>query len=95
MVADWTPYFIGALAYNAILVMAVAWLLWHYALQELPVGISSMGTLFVPLIGILAAWAHLGEFPNVLEGVGMVSILTGLGILVLEQKRRSLLYSAP
>jgi drug/metabolite transporter (DMT)-like permease len=91
MAANWTPYFIGALAYNAILVMAVAWMLWLYALQELPVGMSSMGTLFVPLIGVLAAWAHLGEYPNILEGVGMVLILTGLGILILEQKRRSFL----
>jgi len=90
MAVNWTPYFIGALAYNAILVMALAWLLWLYALQELPVGMSSMGTLFVPLIGSLAAWAHLGEFPNVVEGAGMVLILAGLGILILEQNRRSL-----
>jgi drug/metabolite transporter (DMT)-like permease len=90
MATNWTPYFISALAYNAILVMAVAWLLWLYALQELPVGMSSMGILFVPLIGIIAAWARLGEVPNVFEGVGMVLILTGLGILILEQKRRAL-----
>ena len=88
MATNWTPYFIGALAYNAILVMAVAWLLWLYALEELPVGMSSMGTLFVPLIGVLTAWVHLGEFPNVFEGVGMVLILTGLGILIFQLSRR-------
>jgi len=87
---NWTPYFISALAYNAILVMAVAWLLWLYALQELPVGMSSMGILLVPLIGVLTAWAHLGEVPDAFEGVGMVLILAGLGILILEQKRRAL-----
>jgi drug/metabolite transporter (DMT)-like permease len=90
MATNWTPYFISALAYNAILVMAVAWLLWFYALQELPVGMSSMGILLVPLIGVLTAWAHLGEVPNLFEGVGMVLILSGLGILILEQKRRAL-----
>jgi drug/metabolite transporter (DMT)-like permease len=90
MTINWTSYFISALAYNAIFVMAVAWLLWLYALQELPVGMSSIGTLLVPLIGVLTAWAHLGEVPNAFEGVGMVLILAGLGILILEQKRRAL-----
>jgi drug/metabolite transporter (DMT)-like permease len=90
MAANWTPYFVGALTYNAVLVMALAWLLWLYALRELPVGLSSMGTLFVPLIGVLTAWVRLGEVPNVLEGGGMVLVLAGLGILVLEQKRRAL-----
>jgi drug/metabolite transporter (DMT)-like permease len=87
---NWTPYFISALAYNAVLVMAVAWILWLYALQELPVGMSSVGILLVPLIGVLTAWANLGEVPDAFEGVGMVLILTGLGILILEQKRRAL-----
>jgi drug/metabolite transporter (DMT)-like permease len=94
MATKWTPYLISALAYNAILVMAVAWLLWLYALQELPLGMSAMGTLLVPLIGVLTAWAHLGELPNAFEGVGMALILTGLGILILEQKRRALLVTS-
>ncbi len=82
---NWTPYFVGALAYNAILGTAIAWLLWLYALQELPAGLAGMCTLFVPLIGVIAAWIQLGEVPGIVEGLGMVLILVGLAVLSWER----------
>lgn len=78
---DWTPYFIGALVYNAVLATAVCWTLWFFALQEMPAGIAGLGTLATPVLGVMAAWLQLGEVPVFWETVGMVLIFCGLAIL--------------
>lgn len=77
----WTPYFMGAIAYNVILATAVAWSLWFFALQELPAGIAGMGTLLTPVVGVLAAWIQLGEVPGQWELAGMLLIFSGLMVL--------------
>ena len=84
----WTPYFIGALLYNVVLGNALAWWLWLYVLQNLPAGVASLGTLAIPVIGVLAAWMQLGEQPGKIEIVGMALIGVGLGLLALAAMRR-------
>jgi drug/metabolite transporter (DMT)-like permease len=78
---EWVPYFWGALAYNAVPATAIAWLLWLYALQELPAGVAGMSTLFTPLVGVAAAWLQLGGRPGYWDGAGMMLILCGLAVL--------------
>ncbi len=77
----WTPYFIGALAYNAVGGMAVATLLWLYILQRLPATISGLSSLVVPIVGVASAWIQLGERPSTAEGAGIVLILAALALL--------------
>ena len=83
---EWGGHFIGALVYNAVGGMAIATLLWLYILQRLPATISSLSSLIVPIVGVLAAWLQLGEQPSLAEGIGMVLILAGLGLLTLPQR---------
>jgi len=78
---EWSGYFIGALAYNAIGGTAFATLLWLYILQRLPATISGLSSLIVPIVGVVAAWLQLGERPNLSEGAGIVLILVALGLL--------------
>jgi drug/metabolite transporter (DMT)-like permease len=78
---QWTPELIAALAYSAILSNALCWVLWVYALRHLPAGAAGMGTLAVPVVGVVAAWLQLGERPAALEGAGMALIITGLAAL--------------
>jgi drug/metabolite transporter (DMT)-like permease len=80
---DWTPTFVAALVYNGVGGMALASLLWLYILQRLPAVLSGMSSLVVPVVGIVAAWVQLGERPGIAAAVGMVLILTGLGVLLL------------
>jgi drug/metabolite transporter (DMT)-like permease len=84
---DWAPYFVGALAYNAVPATAIAWLLWLYALQELPAGVAGMSTLFTPLVGVAAAWLQLGGRPGYWDGVGMALIFCGLTVLTWHRLR--------
>ncbi len=84
---DWAPTLIGALVYNAIPATALAWLLWLYALHELPAGVAGMGTLLAPLVGVTAAWIQLGERPELTEAGGMILVFAGLAILIADRWR--------
>jgi drug/metabolite transporter (DMT)-like permease len=78
--ANWTPRVLGALAYNALLVYGLMWILWFWVLQRLEAGVASLGTLAVPLCGVLAGVALLGERPTALEWTGMALTLSALAL---------------
>ncbi|NMG28568.1 DMT family transporter [Aromatoleum evansii] len=73
-----TPYFIGALVYNALLATGLAWLMWLFILDRLPAGMAGLSSLAVPAVGVLSGWVELGERPNPTESVGMVCIVLAL-----------------
>jgi len=78
---DWTAGFVWGLAYTVVLANAVAWFLWLYALHALPAGAAGLGTLSIPVVGVLAAWIQLGEVPTLVEGIGMILIISALAVL--------------
>jgi drug/metabolite transporter (DMT)-like permease len=77
----WSATFVWYLAYSALLSNAVCWALWVYALRSLPAGAAGMGTLAIPVVGVVAAWIQLGEAPALVEGIGMTLIITALAVL--------------
>ena len=78
---DWTAGFVWGLAYTVVLANAVAWFLWLYALHALPAGAAGLGTLSIPVVGVIAAWIQLGEVPTLVEGIGMILIIAALAVL--------------
>lgn len=84
---NWTPYLVAAIAYNAVIVCAFAFLLWTFIMQKLPAGIAGMGTLAVPVIGITSSLIELGERPDTWESWGMAFILAALSLLAYLKSR--------
>jgi drug/metabolite transporter (DMT)-like permease len=78
---QWTPVFIAALLYNVILVIVVAFLLWFYILERLQAGMATMGTLVTPVLALVSARIQLGEIPSSRETLGIILILSGIGLL--------------
>ena len=78
---EWTFSFWWGLAYTVVLANAVAWFLWLYALHALPAGAAGLGTLSIPVVGVIAAWIQLGEVPTLVEGIGMLLIIGALAVL--------------
>lgn len=85
---NWTPYFIGAVIFNAVLCNALAWILWLYALQRLEAGVASMVTLLAPVIGVLAAWVELSEQPSYGELWGILFIIVSLVIISIRGMKK-------
>lgn len=82
---DPTPYFFGALFFNAVFATGLAWLLWLYVLQRLSAGMAGLSALGIPLIGALAGWIELGELPNTVELTGMALIVGALAMMSMWQ----------
>jgi drug/metabolite transporter (DMT)-like permease len=80
--ARWNAELVFAIAYNGVLVSALGWFLWFWALARLDAGLASFGILAVPVLGALfSAWL-LGERPSVLEWMGMGLIVGALALAV-------------
>ena len=78
---EWTFSFWWGLIYTVVLANSVAWFLWLYALHALPAGAAGLGTLSIPVVGVVAAWLQLGEVPTLVEGIGMALIIAALAVL--------------
>lgn len=75
---DWTPAFMGGLAYSAVVASSLAWLLWSIVLQRLPTALASISSLGVPIVSVLLAWLILHEQPSMMALIGMLFVLAGL-----------------
>jgi len=79
---EWSSELMAAVAYNAVLGSAIAWALWLFVIDRLPAGIAGMASLATPLLGVLLAWAILGERPDLDEAIGVALIAVALaGVL--------------
>ncbi|MDO9364906.1 MAG: DMT family transporter [Methylotenera sp.] len=85
---QWTPYFIGAVIFNAVFCNALAWVLWLYALQRLSAGVASMSSMLAPVIGVMAAWVQLNEVPVLTESIGMTLIAASLVVISIISIRK-------
>ena len=77
----WSGSFVAAVAFNVILANALGWMLWLFALHSLRAGTAGLGSLAVPVIGVMSAWVQLGERPDVGEALGMAAIVAALALI--------------
>ena len=70
----------AALAYMAVVPMGVCYLCWFAALRRLPPALASVGTLLVPLVGVVAAALGLGEPLGAREGLALALTLGGVSL---------------
>lgn len=75
---EWSPPFIGLLAYSVLFATSLAWALWLLVVQRLPATIASISSLAVPVTSVLMAWAILAEAPSVSEWIGIAFVVAGL-----------------
>ncbi|MGA7964511.1 MAG: DMT family transporter [Gammaproteobacteria bacterium] len=87
---QWTTPFILALAYNVVLGTGLAWFMWLFILSRLPASVSGLSSLIIPVIGILADWAQLGEQPGAWESAGAIALIAGLALIAWNQRRGNL-----
>ncbi|MDR2869394.1 MAG: DMT family transporter [Deferribacteraceae bacterium] len=73
----------GALAYNAFLATALAWVLWLFILKSLPTSIAGLSSLLVPVTSIFFAWICINEVPDLYEALGIALIVFALLLISL------------
>lgn len=78
---DWTPHYVGALVFMAILSTALCWFLWLYILDRLPAWEASLSVLGTPVIAMIASRLQTGESFSTSELSGVFLIAGGLALL--------------
>jgi O-acetylserine/cysteine efflux transporter len=89
--ASWPTW--AAVVYLALLATLLAYSLWTRLLQRHAAARVTPFSLLVPVVGLLAAGAFLGEWPNGTQWIGTAGVLSGLlvnqfGARVLRLVRR-------
>ena len=84
----WSDTFIVVTLFNGVMATGIGWLTWLYVLHRLPAGTTSLSSLGIPLIAIVASWLQLGEEPGKSELIGMLLIGIALAILSYLSIRR-------
>jgi len=85
---QWTPEFILLLLTLGVVATAGGWGAWFYVLRRLPAGTTSMASLGVPLVALVASAIQLGERPRRFELYGMVCIGIALALVSWDTIRR-------
>lgn len=65
----------AAFVYHAVLAIALGYVIWFDVVAKLPAGTAALGTLMVPVVGVLGAMALLGERPSAGDLTGFVLIV--------------------
>lgn len=65
---------LAGLTYSTLAGTALAYLLWFQSVARLPASTAGLGTLLVPVIGVLAAMALLDDRPTHTDTIGFVLI---------------------
>ncbi len=86
---QWTGGFVASLAYNAILASGLAWVMWSYIVDKLPMTVSGLSSLVIPILGVLFAWAVLGEAPSAAEWAGIALVGVALGVVATAVRPRA------
>jgi drug/metabolite transporter (DMT)-like permease len=85
----WTPTLLAVLAYNGPIATAYALWAWVSVNRGLPAIASSMGSLGVPMAGVILAIVFLGEAATIDNMAGLALIMLGLALVSLEATRES------
>jgi drug/metabolite transporter (DMT)-like permease len=81
VVAQWSAVpAIGwaALTYSGLGALVLAYLFWYRGVRVIGPTRTAMFSNLQPLFAVLVAWIVLGETPTIWQGVGAVSIMSGL-----------------
>ena len=82
-----------AILYNIFLAGTIAHWAWFTLARTLPVAVSSLSSLPVPVVGVISGMIVLGERPGITEFVALGLVIASL-VAVLVQPRRSQMPSA-
>jgi len=83
-----------AILYNIFLAGTVAHWAWFYMARTLPVAVSSLSSLPVPVVGVFAGVFVLGETPGAQEWIALALVVAAL-FIVLSEPRETRSTAAP
>ncbi|HEX6136280.1 MAG TPA: DMT family transporter [Casimicrobiaceae bacterium] len=86
--ADLSPRGWFAIAYNVFLAGTLAHWAWFTLARTLPVAVSSLSSLPVPVVGVISGMVLLGERPGAQEWIALALVVAALFIVLFQPAAR-------
>jgi drug/metabolite transporter (DMT)-like permease len=80
---------IFALAYQGVIGTGIAYFLWFNIVRRVPAATASLGSLCVPVVGILSSMLILGDRPTFADAVGFTLIFAAAACVLLQPAARA------
>jgi len=81
-------YVVGWIGYNGFIGMGLAYFLWFVVIGRLPTTTASLGSLLVPVVGVIGSAAFMGERPTFADIVGFACIFAAAASVLLQPNAR-------
>jgi drug/metabolite transporter (DMT)-like permease len=78
-----------ALAYSVAIAFVFSYWAWNRAVAELPVVVSSLSSLLVPLVGVFSGMLVLGERPAWTDFAALALITAAVAVVLLPRRERT------
>ena len=77
-----------ALAYQGVIGTGVAYFLWFNIVRRVPAATASLGSLCVPVVGILSSMLILGDRPTFADAIGFALIFAAASCVLIQPAAR-------
>lgn len=77
-----------AVIYNIFFAGTLAYWAWFRMARTLPVAVSSLSSLPVPVVGVVSGMLFLGERPGATEFIALVLVLASLAAVMIPERRQ-------
>ena len=76
------------IAYNGLIGMGLAYFLWFVVVDRLPTTTASLGSLLVPVVGVIGSAVIMGERPGLADIIGFACIFAAAASVLLQPDTR-------
>jgi drug/metabolite transporter (DMT)-like permease len=72
------------IGYNGFIGMGLAYFLWFVVVERLPTATASLGSLLVPVVGVIGSAWLVGERPSLYDAIGFACIFAAAASVLLQ-----------
>jgi drug/metabolite transporter (DMT)-like permease len=76
------------IGYNGLIGMGLAYFLWFVVVDRLPATTASLGSLLVPVVGVIGSAWLIGERPSLTDAIGFACIFAAAASVLLQPSVR-------
>jgi drug/metabolite transporter (DMT)-like permease len=74
-----------AVAYNVIVAFVICYWIWYKIVSLVPAGVSALGTLLIPVVGVFSGMLVLGERPGWHEYAALALVLASIATVLIPR----------
>jgi drug/metabolite transporter (DMT)-like permease len=82
------PHVVAWIGYNGLIGMGLAYFLWFVVVDRLPTTTASLGSLLVPVVGVIGSAWLVGERPSLTDAIGFACIFASAASVLLQPSMR-------